>query len=137
MVFHALHAARSFEKKHFTFIATAEDFDLVTEIGYYMGCGTPLTMKQMLLLDIASAATLQRRLARLKRLGAVVQRKSKTDARIAEFLLAPHVVEAFARYGELLGSVGTRRLSQAESAAREKGAGGAPVRSGRRATDVR
>jgi hypothetical protein len=127
MVFTALHAARRFEKQHFGFLATAEDFDLVCEIGYHMERGTPLTMKQLLLLDIASSATLQRRLARLRRLNVVQQRKSDIDGRIVEFLLAPPVVDAFLRYGELLASVGSRRASD--------GAAKPQARPGRRATD--
>jgi hypothetical protein len=128
MVFNALHAARRFEKQNFGFLATAEDFDLVCEIGYHMERGTPLTMKQLLLLDIASSATLHRRLARLRRLEVVRQRKSSSDGRIVEFLLAPQVVDAFLRYGELLSSVGSRPAGDAAPAK-------ALARQGRRATD--
>jgi len=110
MIFHALRAARGFAKKHLEFIKTAEDFDLVCEIGYHANCGSPLTMKRLLLQDIASAATLHRRLSRLKQLGAVLQRKSAADARMVEFLLASHVDQAFERYGELFAMIGARKV---------------------------
>jgi|SRR5579859_8238365 len=106
MVFRRLHAARNFQKRHLDFLATAVDFDLVCEIGYYQGKGTPLTMKRLLSLDIASAATLQRRLRRLKRLSTIIQEKSKEDRRVIEFTLAPHLLKLFVRYGELLAMNG-------------------------------
>jgi len=65
-----------------------------------------MTMKDLMRLEIASAATLQRRLRRLKARGAIVQTRSPTDARVTEIALSPRVRKTFARYFELLGIAG-------------------------------
>jgi DNA-binding MarR family transcriptional regulator len=79
------------------------DFDLVREIGFHQEQGKPLTMKQIYLLDLASVATVQRRLSRLRHLGVVVPRRSQSDARAVELTISPKPLKALAGYAELLG----------------------------------
>ncbi len=52
----------------------------------------------MLSFDIGSAATLERRLARMKRLGVVVQARSEVDRRNVELKLSPKTWRTFQRY---------------------------------------
>jgi|SRR5687768_6285710 DNA-binding MarR family transcriptional regulator len=108
-VFARLRAMRAFEKRHLDFLQTLEDYDLVQEIGYHQERGKPLTMKALYLLDLASVATVQRRLRRLRQLGAVQQIRSESDGRALELCLTPKVQKTFAKYAELLasGSVGS------------------------------
>lgn len=101
-VFELLRSLRAFEKRNLQFLRTAEDFDLVREIGYHQERGQPLTLKQLYLLDVASMATVQRRLRRLRQAGAIQQARSVNDARSIELRLSPRVAKAFERYAELL-----------------------------------
>lgn len=102
MLFAKLRAIRAFEKRNLPFLATLEDFDLVREIGYHQEQGAPLTMKQLYLLDVASLATVQRRLRRLRELGLVQQLRSASDGRALELHLAPRLLKLLARYEEFL-----------------------------------
>jgi hypothetical protein len=104
-VFAALKTTRSFRRRHLQFLETREDCDLVLEIGFHQESGTPLSMKQLQLLGVASVPTLQRRLRRLRLAGAVLIRRSANDGRAVELLLSPKVLRAYARYGELIRSI--------------------------------
>jgi len=101
-LFKRLHALRAFEKRHLDFLNTVEDFDLIREIGYHQERGAPLTMKSLYLLDVASVATIQRRLRRLRQYGAVLQARSKRDRRAVELLITPKLQKTLAKYAELL-----------------------------------
>src|SRR4051812_27522791 len=102
-VFERLRALRTFEKQHLGFLRTIEDHNLVREIGYHQAEGTPLTLKQLFLLDIGSVATVQRRLRRLKQLGIVQQKKSMTDGRAVHITLAPRALKLIEKYATLFG----------------------------------
>lgn len=101
-VFELLRSLRAFEKRNLQFLRTVEDFDLVREIGYHQERGRPLTVKQLYLLDLASMATVQRRLRRLRQAGAIQQVRSGEDGRSMELRLTPKAAKAFERYAELL-----------------------------------
>lgn len=102
-LFAKLRELRAFEKRHLPFIGTLEDFDLLREIGFHQEAGTPLTMKQLYLLDLASVATVQRRLRRLRQLGAIQAVRSEGDGRAVQLRLTPRALRAFQKYCELLG----------------------------------
>jgi hypothetical protein len=76
------------EVKHIPGIKCHKDFDIAVEIGYNQKNGSPLTLKQLLLLDIASAATVRRHLNQLKRDGVVLRVTTPHDHRSAHFLLS-------------------------------------------------
>lgn len=101
-LFARLRAARAFERRHLGHLRTMEDVDLVREIGYHQEQGRPLTMKQLYLLDLASVATVQRRLRHLRQAGVIVPRKSERDGRTVELTISPKLQKAYARYLELL-----------------------------------
>lgn len=79
-IFQKLRALRAFEKQDLDFFGTAEDHHLIGEIGYHQAKGKPITLKQLLLLDAGSIATVQRRLRRLKNLDLVQHRRVGTVA---------------------------------------------------------
>ena len=110
-VFERLRALKEFEKQHLRVLATIEDQNLVREIGYHQSRGTPLTLKQLFLLDIGSVATVQRRLRRLRQLGVVQQRRAQSDRRAVELMLKPKYGKLFDKYAALMsGDSGYRHV---------------------------
>lgn len=105
-VFRVLHELRAFERRHFRFLETLEDHDLVREIGWHQAEGKPLTMKQLFLLDVGSVATVQRRLRRLRRLGLVLQRRCEHDRRSVELTLSPKLIKLYEKCADLLAVSG-------------------------------
>ncbi|MFZ5511655.1 MAG: hypothetical protein ACOZCP_16545 [Pseudomonadota bacterium] len=77
------------------------DLDLVIEIGYCQEMGMPITLKQLFLADIGPAATVQRRLARLKAQGVVLQARSDRDRRVVQLVISADVVRSFKRLASL------------------------------------
>jgi hypothetical protein len=98
-----LRELRAYEKRHLQSLTTCQDHDLVCEIGHHQGLGKPLGMKQLLLLDVGSAATLQRRLSRMCRLGLLRCTRSARDRRVVEVTLSPRLLRFYARCGRALG----------------------------------
>src|SRR5690348_613901 len=72
-------------------------FEIAVEVGHAQDRALPLSLKQLLRLDIASAATVQRRVARLKELGLVLERRAAGDGRVLELTLSPAAQRRFAR----------------------------------------
>jgi len=101
-IFEYLHQAKSFEHKHLTCVETREDSDMLILIGLYQTRGEPITMKQIVASEIGSAATLERRLARFKRLGIVNAAKSKIDRRNIHLKLNAKFMRVFQRYGSTM-----------------------------------
>ena len=58
-----------------------KDFDISVEVGHYECLGTPLTLKRLLLLEIASEATVRRHLNMLIQKGFVVKTVNPDDRR--------------------------------------------------------
>jgi DNA-binding MarR family transcriptional regulator len=101
-LFAHLRATRAFRRRHLNFLETREDHDIVQEIGFHEEKGTPLTLKQLQLMGIASMPTLQRRLRRLRQLGAIVARRSQNDGRAVELTLSAKLQRTYERYAELI-----------------------------------
>lgn len=68
-------------------LKSSKDFEISIEIGHYEHEGTPLTLKQLLLEDIASEATVRRHLSRLIKNGLVEKKLNPTDHRSVHFIL--------------------------------------------------
>ena len=62
-------------------LTSYKDFDISIEIGHHEYLGTPLTLKQLLLLDIASEATVRRHLKNLIQRGLVAKVANPDDGR--------------------------------------------------------
>lgn len=101
-IFEYLNQLRAFERRHFPFVRTIEDLDIINLIGLHQERGVVLTLKQILSHNIGSVATLERRLARLKRLGIVIQTRSHIDKRNVELKLSPKVNRQYQRYAALV-----------------------------------
>jgi hypothetical protein len=101
-VFNRLSQIAEFRRKHLPFVQTIEDFDLLREIGLHQACKQPLTLKLLFLKGIASVATVQRRVARLKRLGVVHQSKVTHDKRLVTLTLSPPIWRSFTHLSRLM-----------------------------------
>lgn len=91
-------ARRELSRRYLPFLKTLTDFDIASEIGLHELTGPPLTVKQLLLLDLAPAVTVLRRLDRLCTLGVVSRTRSLHDGRVNELRLSPAVHQLFAVY---------------------------------------
>ena len=100
-------ARRELGRRYLPFLKTLADFDIASEIGLHELTGPPLTVKQLLLLDLAPAVTVLRRLDRLCTLGVVSRTRSLTDGRVNELRLAPAVHQLFAVYASQVASAGS------------------------------
>ena len=97
--FRAFKAAGDYRRRHLPFLKTLEDQDLIREIGLAQELGHPLSLKQLFLHGIASVATVQRRLARLRRLGIIQQMKSENDKRVLKLTLTPSARRIYKSWG--------------------------------------
>lgn len=69
-------------------VKTYKEFDILIEIGYHQEQGSPLTMKQLMLLEVASPATVRRYLGHLVRDGMVKKITADNDHRAVVLMLA-------------------------------------------------
>lgn len=104
-IFDCLAQIREFEKKFLPFLGSRVDFDIVNVVGLYQERGEPLLLKQLYLEVTGSFATVSRRLALLRRNGAVLAISHGADARMITLTLSPATVELYARYASLLTSL--------------------------------
>jgi len=81
-IFDVLTELSDFRRRNLPFIQSLVDLDLMREIGLHQTRNSPLNLDRLLQLKIASSATVQRRLSRLKRLGYVQQAAAEHDGRI-------------------------------------------------------
>ena len=90
-IFQRLTQLSDFRRGHLPFIQTLGDLDLLREIGLHQMQGRPTTLKELFLKGIASVATVQRRLNRLKRLGVISQSRAEHDKRLVRLTISPPV----------------------------------------------
>ena len=117
--FAKMRAVRAYKNKHLHQLETVTDYRLVEEIGFHQERGRPLTMKAVYLLGLASVATIQRRLKRLRDAGAIVAAKADDDARVVELTLSPKIYKAYLRYAELLATTSDSRSLRSSTTADE------------------
>lgn len=103
-LFAALKQIRDFERGQLPFLKSIVDFDLIIEVGYAEEQDKPLTLKQVLLLNLSSRTTVRRRLARLIEQGVVRRRKNAQDKRSSHLTIAPTCLKTFGKYGILLAA---------------------------------
>ena len=103
-LFAALRQIRDFERGQLPFLKSMVDFDLIIEIGYAEENDKPLTLKQVLLLNLSSRTTVRRRLARLIHEGVIRRRKNTNDARSSHLTVAPSSLKTLGKYGVLLAA---------------------------------
>jgi DNA-binding MarR family transcriptional regulator len=77
-------------------VVTHTEFDILIEIGYHQEQGAPLTLKQLLLLQIASPATVRRYLSRLVRRELIKKVEVVNDHRSVHLVLCEDTVHMLA-----------------------------------------
>lgn len=84
-------------------IKTYKELDILIEIGYHQEIGAPLTIKQLMLLEIASPATVRRVLQRMIATGVVEKSVSEADHRAVALMLHNRTAEKMVhRLGEIV-----------------------------------
>ncbi len=103
-MFQRVRKVQEFEQKNLPFLNTSLDAILVAEIGRQEDLRQPLTVKELLLLDLGAPATVRRRLNRLVRLGVVHKNRVRRDMRIQQLTIDRAVRKIYSKYFKLLGS---------------------------------
>ena len=103
--FQALKRRRSIEKQLLPFLKTAVDFDIFCEVGFHELTQKPLTVKQLILLELAPQMTVFRRLNRLCELHITIRTRSARDARVHELRLAAGVLPLLLRYTDITQTI--------------------------------
>lgn len=103
--FKKLKTIRTFEKQHLPHLRTHEDFDIVIEVGFHQESGTPLTLKGLLLLNISSPATIQRRIGSLVQNGTITRTRCASDRRSIELGVSAQTRELIECYVQLLSDI--------------------------------
>src|SRR5512140_167997 len=98
-LFTGLKQIREFERQQLPFLKSVVDFDIVIEIGYAEEQGQPLTLKQLVLLNIRSRTTIRRKLRRLIEQGIVRRRKHANDHRTNLLTISAASVKVLGKYG--------------------------------------
>lgn len=104
-IFACLAQIREFERVHLPFLGSRVDFDIVNTVGLYQERGEQLLLKQLYLEVTGSFATVSRRLALLRRNGAILAVSDGSDARMISLTLSPAALELYSRYAALLRSL--------------------------------
>ena len=93
-------------------IKTYKDFDILIEIGYHQEKGCPLTLKQLMLLKIASRATVRRYLTCLVRDGMVEKFVSANDQRSVMLRLSASTVKTLsAHFSRIIKHLGVHTVT--------------------------
>lgn len=100
--FQALKELHEFRRRHLPFLQTVEDIELMREIGLSQAAGKPMQLKSLFLLGIGSVATIQRRLARLRRLGVIHQTRADYDRRVLHLSIDPKILKFYEHMGKLM-----------------------------------
>lgn len=100
--FSKLKTIRIFERQNLPHLRTHEDFDIVVEVGFHQENGTPLTLKGLVLLNISSPATVQRRVCALVQNGVLTRARCPTDRRSIELRVSDQTRELIRCYVQML-----------------------------------
>ncbi len=104
-LFSALRKIREFERVQLPFLRSMIDMDILIEIGYAEEQEHPLTLKQVLLLNLSSRTTVRRRLARLLEQGVVRRRKNANDQRSSLLTVSASSLKLLGKYGGALTAI--------------------------------
>ncbi len=103
--FRKLKTIRMFERQNLPHLRTHEDFDIVVEVGFHQENGTPLTLKGLVLLNISSPATVQRRISVLVQNGIITRTRCASDRRSVELKVSTRTRELVERYVQMLANL--------------------------------
>jgi len=119
-IFHKLRVISEFRRHQMPFIESLVDMDLLREIGYHQVIGEPLTLSALFQQRIASVATVQRRLSRLKRIDMVRAVNAKHDRRLLNLELGPKAWGLYFALERKMTKVPRRRLGPLARGRRRK-----------------
>lgn len=103
--FKKLKTIRMYERQNLPHLRTHEDFDIVVEVGFHEENGTPLTLKGLVLLNISSPATVQRRISVLVQNGIITRTRCTSDRRSVELGVSTKTRELVERYVQMLANL--------------------------------
>src|ERR1035437_3532326 len=109
-LFTGLKKIREFQRLQLPFLKSVVDFDIIIEIGYAEEQGQPLTLKQLVLLNMSSRTTVRRKLTRLIEQGIVMRRKQANDHRASLLIISASSFKLRANYGGPLTSISALHL---------------------------
>ena len=101
----ALRKIREFERLQMPFLKSVIDFDILIEIGYAEELERPLTLKQVLLLNLSSRTTVRRRVLRLIEQGIVRRREDANDRRSSLLTISASHQKLMAKYGGVITAI--------------------------------
>ena len=87
------------------FLKSIVDFDILIEIGYAEEQQHPLTLKQILLMNLSSRTTVRRRLVTLIELGIIKSRKNANDQRSSILTISTPSLKLIGKYGGMHTSI--------------------------------
>ena len=96
---------REYQRGQLPLLRSIVEWDIVIEIGYAEERGHPITLKQLLLLNICSRNTLRRKLAQLIGQQIVLRRQNSHDRRANKLVVSPGSLRILTRYGRMLGTI--------------------------------
>jgi hypothetical protein len=96
---------REYQRGQLPLLRSIVEWDIVIEIGYAEERGHPITLKQLLLLNICSRNTLRRKLAQLIGQQIVLRRQNSHDRRANMLVISPGTLRLLTRYGQMLKTI--------------------------------
>jgi DNA-binding MarR family transcriptional regulator len=106
-IFEALKKIRELERAQLPFIRSVIDFDILIEIGYAEELSRPLTLKQVLLLNLSSRTTVRRRVLKLIEQGVVRRREDAKDRRSSLLTISSSYLRLMGKYGLAMTAIWT------------------------------
>jgi DNA-binding MarR family transcriptional regulator len=97
-LFTGLKKIREFERLQLPFLKSVIDFDILIEIGYAEEQGQPLTLKQLILMNVSSRTTVRRRLSKLIEQRIVIRRKHAKDHRASLLIISSSTAKLLVKY---------------------------------------
>ena len=104
-LFEALKKVRELERTQLPFIRSVIDFDILIEIGYAEEIRRPMTLKQVLLLNLSSRTTVRRRVLKLIKEGVVRRRADANDRRSSLLTISSSNLKLMAKYGSAMTAI--------------------------------
>lgn len=102
MLFTNLTRIAAFERSHFRYIRSREDWNILIAIGEAGERQVPIGFKQLVLQDVATPSTLTRKLKQLLAARVIRRVVQSADGRMVAYTLTRSGLEAFRRYERFL-----------------------------------
>jgi hypothetical protein len=104
-LFAGLRKIREYQRRQLPFLRSLIEYDIVIEIGYAEECGDPITLKQLLLLNICSRTTMRRKLSELIEQQVILRHTNSHDRRVSVLGVSSTHLRQLTRYGQTLKSI--------------------------------